>query len=86
MHIDTKTTTYYTKTIEQPIAQKAERNKTQKRNATKRKTDGNTKCETKEVLRKCGTVGKIVRERENARRKREEFFNEEKSIKRITCN
>ncbi len=28
----------------------------------------------------------MVRKRKNARRKREEIFNEEKSIKRITCN
>jgi hypothetical protein len=46
------------------------RNKTQKRNATKRKTDGNTKCETKEVLRKCTKVGKMVRKRKNAGRKK----------------
>lgn len=58
------------KPIEQPIAQKAERNKTQKRNATKHKTDGNTKCETKEVLRKCTKVGKMVRKRKNAGRKK----------------
>ena len=70
MHIDTKTTAYYTQTIEQPIAQKAKHNKTQKRNTTKRKTDSNTKCETKEVLRKCTKVGKMVRKRKNAGRKK----------------
>lgn len=52
------------------LRKKAERNKTQKRNATKHKTDGNTKCETKEVLRKCTKVGKMVRKRKNAGRKK----------------